>query len=99
MASDVPLGAAHKLGIECADCGRNRWIKPTQLVRGKITLHTPLSSVAPKLTCSTCVADGLPGKAVTVQVFFMRDADRELAEAEVFRSQQALSSGSRAKGS
>ena len=98
MSDSVALGSAKRLGIECADCGRTRWVAPTQLVMRGITLHTSLSAVAAKLKCSSCTDDGLPGKNVSVQAFFERDADRARAEQAVLRSQVALSRGSRAKG-
>lgn len=96
MSEEMPLGAALRIGVECADCGRDRWLQPAQLVRKGLTLHTPLRIVSSRLSCSTCRAEGLPGKNVTVQAFFSRDADRLRAEAEVLRSQVALSGVSRA---
>jgi hypothetical protein len=98
MTEEMPLGAASRLSVECADCGRNRWIQPGQLVTRGVSLHTPLRDVSLKLSCSGCKADGLPGKNVTVQAFFNRDVDRLRAEAEVLRIQVALSKESLAKG-
>lgn len=97
MSEEMPLGAALRIGVECADCGRDRWLQPAQLVRRGVTLHTPLRTVSAKLSCSSCRAEGLPGKNVTVQAFFSRDADRLRAEAEVLRNQVALSAGSLAR--
>lgn len=91
MSDEMPLGSAARIGVECADCGRNRWVQPEQLARRGVTLHTPLRALSSRLSCSSCRADGLPGKNVTVQAFFSRDADRLKAEAEVLRNQVALS--------
>lgn len=96
MSEEMPLGAALRIGVECADCGRDRWLQPAQLVKRGVTLHTPLRTVASRLSCSSCRTEGLPGKNVTVQAFFSRDADRLRAEAEVLRNQVALSGVSRA---
>jgi hypothetical protein len=98
VTEEMPLGAAARLGVECGDCGRSRWLRPVQLVRRGVTLHTPLADVSSKLSCSACRSEGLGGKNVTVQAFFSRDADRVKAEAEVLRNQVALSEVSRAKG-
>jgi len=98
MSAGVLLGQASRLGIECADCGRNRWRTPEQMLCHGVTLHTALSVVAKKFSCSACRESGLPGKNVSVQVYFNHDADRLRAEAEVLRNQAVLSAGSRAKG-
>lgn len=97
MTDEMPLGAATRLGVECADCGRNRWLQPRQLIRGRVTLHTPLAEVSSKLSCSACQTEGLSGKNVTVQAFFAKDADRLRAETEVLKNQVALSAVLRAK--
>lgn len=100
MSVGVALGSASRLCVECGDCGRGRWIAPSQLVgRAGLTLHTSLSEVAGRLTCSACSGDGLPGKNVTVQAFFVQDTDRIRAEAAVLKTQSVLSVGSRARGS
>ena len=93
MQQEITVGQASRLGVECADCGRTRWLARHQIVRRGISSQMPLSAVAKKLTCSACAADGLPGKNVTVQAFFDRDADRIRAECEVLRSQTVLCSG------
>ncbi|TKT58331.1 hypothetical protein FDR95_12030 [Rhizobiaceae bacterium LC148] len=98
MPAEMALGSVARLGIECADCGRSRWIAPSQITKRGVTLHTCLHEVASKLSCSACRADGLPGKNVSVQAFFDRDADRIRAEREVLRNQVALSRELRAKG-
>lgn len=101
MSSRTPemlLGEAGRLGIECGDCGRTRWLKPRQLVgRDGITLHTSLSAIGRRLSCSACTEEGLPGKNVSLQVWFDKDVDRDRIEAAVLRSQIAPSAGSRAK--
>ena len=98
MAVEIALGDATRLGIECCDCGRNRWLRPSQLARKGVTLHTPLSEIAGKLTCSACGSDGLPGKNISVQAFFDHDAERIRAEAQVLKTQVVPSRGSLARG-
>lgn len=98
MNDEVLLGDVSRLGIECSDCGRNRWKVPAQMVTRGVTLRTPLSALAKKLTCSACQDDGLPGKTVSIQAYFAVDADRTKFEAQVLRNQEALSMGSRAIG-
>jgi hypothetical protein len=93
----MALGQASRIGIECCDCGRNRWKIPSELTGRGITLHSSLSELSKRLSCAACKSEGLPGKNVSVQVWFDRDHDRTRAEAEVLRSQVALSVGSRAK--
>lgn len=96
MNDEVLLGDVNRLGIECSDCGRNRWKAPGQMLIRGVTLRTPLSVLAKKLSCSACQDDGLPGKTVSIQAYFAVDADRTNFEAQVLRNQEALSVGSRA---
>lgn len=98
MEKAVALGEASKLNVECSDCGRTVWLLPSRLVGRGITLHSSISDVASKLACADCRNDGLPGKNVSVQVFFACDHSRAKAEAEVLRNQSVLSTGSLAKG-
>lgn len=97
MCQDITLGEISRLGIECGDCGRSRWNRPDELKRYGIQLTATIAEVAPKLTCKACRSDGLPGKNVSVQVYFNRDFDRNTAEAAVLRNQSILSAGSRAR--
>lgn len=91
------LRQATAIQIECSDCGRNRWRRPAELVGGRVTMSSTIRDIAPKFYCVACREDGLPGKNISVQVAFSRDADRQRAEAAVLKSQVVLSSGSRAK--
>lgn len=93
MSDDVLVGQASRLGVECADCGRSRWLTKAYIASRGISMHMPLSHVSRKMACSACVDEGLPGKNVSVQVFFDRDADRIRAEYEVLRTQTVLYSG------
>lgn len=62
------------LRIECADCGRERWWKRSQIARQHIPLETPLSAILPRLCCSCCREEGLPGNNVVVSADFFEPA-------------------------
>lgn len=94
---EVLLGDVSRVGIECGDCGRTRWRKPFELTGRGISLHTSLDALGRRLSCSACREEGLPGKNVSMQVWFDRDADRSRIEAAVLRSQTVPSTGSRAR--
>lgn len=93
MSHEVTVGQVSRLGVECADCGRNRWLTRAQITSRGISMHTPLNQIARKMKCSACVTEGMPGKNVSVQAFFDRDTDRIRAEYEVLRTQKVLCSG------
>lgn len=90
-SSEVPLGEASRIAIECGDCGLTRWRKPSEMLRGGVSLHTPISALGKRLYCPACRDEGLMGKTITVQAWFDRDYDRAKIEAAVLKNQTALS--------
>lgn len=90
------LGQVNFISVECSDCGRGRWRKPSELIGRSVTLLTPVSVVCSKFTCSACLDEGMPGKNIAVRVAFVDDAVRIKAEAFTINSREVLSRGSRA---
>ncbi|PTE08480.1 hypothetical protein [Mesorhizobium helmanticense] len=69
------------IAVECIDCGRNRWWKPAELRRHGVSGQTPLAALSERLCCSACRADGLPGRAVSIQAAFIEEHERRRREA------------------
>lgn len=97
--SNVTLGEAATISVECTDCGRARWWRPHELYRFGVKASTPLEALSARLSCSACRDDGLPGKNISVQVGFVTDRARIQAEARLLNSQAAPGTGLRATGS
>lgn len=94
------LGQAISIAIECADCGRSRWRRPSDFYRrGSIGPATSIDELGKRLTCTDCRAAGDHGKSIVIQAAFAFEADRLRAEAARIRSLEARVSGSRATGS
>lgn len=87
------LGHTDRIAIECGDCGRSRWRKPAELVGLGVSLQTPLDALSRRFSCSSCRGEGLPGKNISVQAWFLHDRIALRAEAQVLRTQKALSTG------
>ncbi|CCV15127.1 conserved hypothetical protein [Mesorhizobium sp. STM 4661] len=68
------------VAVECIDCGRNRWWKPAELRRYGVNGQTPLVALSARLRCSACQADGLPGRAVSIQAAFIEEHERRRRE-------------------
>lgn len=67
------IGDIRSLRIECEDCGRERWLKQHELLRGRVSGATPLRLVMSRLICADCRDDGLPGRnLVAVPHFYDR---------------------------
>lgn len=91
------LGDVASVSVECADCGRSRWWKASQLTRFRdVRSSTPLAALSARLTCSSCQEEGLPGKSISVQAMFVSDGARIRAEAHVLNSREVLPEVSRA---
>lgn len=92
------VGETVSIAVECADCGHTRWLRPDQLRSFGVSLQTPLDHLASRLSCSSCRADGLPGKSVVLQAAFASEKVRQEAERwRDVRSRVVLAAGSRAR--
>ena len=74
------LGEVKCLKIECADCGRERWLQAHQLLRGRATEATTLAAYMDRLVCADCVGEGLPGRNLVAVPVFYDAATRQRAE-------------------
>lgn len=74
------LGDVRCLKIECADCGRERWLQAHELLRGKATATTPLSEYMNRLICADCRDEELPGRNLVAVPMFYDEAARRRAE-------------------
>lgn len=61
------LADVQSLHVECAECGRERWLRSRDLAQKlRDGPATKLEDVYPKLFCDQCRGWGLPGKNVVV---------------------------------
>lgn len=78
--AEPTVGETVSIEVECADCGHTRWLRPQQLRAFGVAAGTPLASLAERLSCSHCKAEGLPGKSISVQAAFATKVARDNAE-------------------
>ena len=94
------LAQAVSISIECADCGRARWRRPSDFYRhGTIGPATSIEELGSRLFCTECQDAGDHGKNIVIQAAFAYEADRIRAEAARLRSLEARVSELRATGS
>lgn len=94
------LAQVVSISIECADCGRARWRRPSDFYRhGSIGPSTAVEELAARLVCVECQGAGDHGKSIVVQAAFAVELDRLRAEAVRIRNREAPSSGLLSTGS
>lgn len=65
------IGDIKSLRIECGDCGRERWLKQHELLRGSVSGVTPIRIVMDRLVCADCRDEGSLGRnLIAVPYFF-----------------------------
>ena len=87
------LGEVRCLNIECGDCGRERWLRPHEFLRGKMTETTPLSDYMNRLVCADCLEDGLTGRNLVAVPTFYEKATQNRAETWRLNSRAARATG------
>lgn len=80
LRGEPRLGAVRCLKIECADCGRERWLQAHEILRGKVTEATLLSDYMNRLVCADCREEDLPGRNLVAIPVFYEEAARRSAE-------------------
>lgn len=83
------VGSASVIEVECADCGRIRWLKPHDLYRSGVTKETTIRQLGLKLFCGECRDDGVPGKSLILSPRFATSNARIYAEAYQINSREA----------
>ncbi len=82
------------LSIECVDCGRLRWRKPSDLYRIKgVGPATDLSELGMRLVCTSCQNEGMDGRNIAIQANFNLENDRLRFEAARISSQAIRAKG------
>lgn len=75
LKGEPTIGDVRSLHVECADCGRERWLKQNEMLRGPVLGHTTLRAFMDKLVCADCRDEGLSGRnLVAVPRFLSRKA-------------------------
>lgn len=82
------VGSASVIEIECADCGRIRWLKPHDLYRSGVAKETTVRQLGLKLFCGDCRDEGLPGKSLILSPRFATNSARIYAEAYQINSRE-----------
>lgn len=88
--TDVMMKDVRSVAVECADCGRERWLRLFDLRRHGVREDTPFPRFAQSLRCQTCRADGHPGENVCVTPKFVAEAGGVANDVRWLRSRGAL---------
>jgi uncharacterized protein with PIN domain len=73
LKGEPTIGDVRSLHVECGDCGRERWLKQNEMVRGQVRPQTTLRAYMDKLVCADCRDEGLSGRnLVAVPRFYDR---------------------------
>ncbi len=85
------VGSTSVIEIECADCGRIRWLKPHDLYRSraKVTPQTTIRQLGLKLFCTGCRGEGMPGRNISLSPRFVSSNARIYADAHMINSREA----------
>lgn len=68
--ADPQMGEIRSIHVECADCGRERWLGLGALRRAGVRQEASFTDFSSRLCCMICKAEGSDGRNVSVTPFF-----------------------------
>lgn len=73
---DAQMREIRSVHVECADCGRERWLGVGHLRRARVPQDAYFSEFATRLCCMVCKAEGADGRNVSVTPFFHDEREK-----------------------